>query len=301
MVVIRSIGLADLTEALAKSKVAMLLISMPVIYQTKEESVGILSNVVHLKSDLLFVVSLLDSNVLVHTVWGFDDHEFILVIVFNLVVQQLTFLWVLETLHSCSDLSRARDNVLGSTIDKVRVVWWDVPFMGVSLKLLVFHDVSDFNWHFLSFLGIGDIVLVVVDLNLVLSRHNRRLIDVDIASLLICGQNDLIINIEFLSMLLRILEDVIKMLCSLDVILGSPVFSADVRDSLVDRVEVVLSSGGVVIDVVVLLVWVCLVAMGLSDFKENLLLDCLIMIIWVKEHVLIISSRIEIVINVILL
>ena len=102
-------------------------------------------------------------------------------------------------------------------------------------------------------------------------------------------------------MLLRILEDVIQVLCSFDVILGSPVFSADVRNSLVDGVEVILSSGGVVINVVVLLIWICFVAMGLSDFKENLFFNCLVMIIWVKKHVLVISSRVEKVINVFLL
>jgi hypothetical protein len=91
------------------------------------------------------------------------------------------------------------------------------------------------------------------------------------------------------------------MLCSFDVILRSPIFSADVRDSLVDRVEVIFSSGGVVINVVVLLIWVCFVAMSLSDFEENLLFDCLVMVIWVKKHVLVISSRVEKVINVFLL
>ena len=102
-------------------------------------------------------------------------------------------------------------------------------------------------------------------------------------------------------MLLRILKDVIQMLSSFDVILRSPIFSADVRDSLVDRVEVIFSSGGVVINVVVLLIWVCFVAMSLSDFEENLLLDCLVMVIWVKKHVLVISGRVEKVINVFLL
>jgi uncharacterized membrane protein YhaH (DUF805 family) len=102
-------------------------------------------------------------------------------------------------------------------------------------------------------------------------------------------------------MLLGILEDVIKMLCSLDVILGSPIFSAHMRDSLVDRVEVILSSGGVVINVIILLVWVGLVAMRLSDFEKDLFLDSLVMIIWVKKHVLVISSCIEEVINVLLL
>jgi hypothetical protein len=102
-------------------------------------------------------------------------------------------------------------------------------------------------------------------------------------------------------MLLRILKDVIQMLSSFNVIFGSPVFCADVRDSLVDRVQVILSSSGVVINVVVLLIWVCFVAMSLSNFKENLLFDCLVMIIWVKKHVLVISSGVEKVINIFLL
>ena len=98
-------------------------------------------------------------------------------------------------------------------------------------------------------------------------------------------------------MLFRIFEDIVNVLCSLDVILGSPVFSADVRNSLINRVEVILSSGGVVINVVVLLIWVCFVAMSLSNLKKNLFLYSLVMILWVKKHVLIISSRVEEMIN----
>ena len=173
MVVIRPIGLVNLIETLSKCKVTMLLVSMPIINQTEEEGVSILSNVVHFKSDLLFVVSLLDSNVLVHAVWGFHYHEFILVVVLDLVVEEFALLLVLKALHSCADLSGTRYDVLGSTIDEVRVVWWNVSVVWVSLKLLVFHNISDFDWYFLSFLGVSNVVLIVVNLNLVLSRHNR--------------------------------------------------------------------------------------------------------------------------------
>jgi hypothetical protein len=100
--------------------------------------------------------------------------------------------------------------------------------------------------------------------------------------------------------LLGILQDVIDVLCSLDVILGSPVFSADMRNSLVNRVKVILSSSGVVIDVIVLLIWVGFVAMFLGNFEKNLFLNSLIVIIWVKKHVLVISSSVEKVINVFL-
>lgn len=91
------------------------------------------------------------------------------------------------------------------------------------------------------------------------------------------------------------------MICPFNVILGSPILGANVRNSLVGRVEVILSSSGVVINVVVLLIWVSLVAMCLSNFKKNSLFNCLIMIIWVKKHVLIIGSGVEEMINIFLL
>jgi hypothetical protein len=69
--------------------------------------------------------------------------------------------------------------------------------------------------------------------------------------------------------LLRVLQDVVDMLSSFDVILGSVVFSTDMRNSLVDRIEVILSSGGVVINVVVFLIRVGLVAVLLSNCEKN--------------------------------
>jgi hypothetical protein len=59
------------------------------------------------------------------------------------------------------------------------------------------------------------------------------------------------------------------MLSSFDVILGSVVFSTDMRNSLVDRIKVILSSGGVVINVVVFLIRVGLVAVLLSNCEKN--------------------------------
>jgi len=64
----------------------MLLVSMFIINQAEEECVVILTNVVHLKSDLFFVVGLFDSNVLVHSIRGLNDHEFIFIIVFNFMI-----------------------------------------------------------------------------------------------------------------------------------------------------------------------------------------------------------------------
>lgn len=86
MIVIWSISLINLIETLSESKVAMLLVSMFIIDQTEKERVVILTNVVHLKSDLFFVVGLFDSNVLVHSIRGLNDHEFIFIIVFNFMI-----------------------------------------------------------------------------------------------------------------------------------------------------------------------------------------------------------------------
>ena len=127
------------------------------------------------------------------------------------------------------------------------------------------------------------------------------MINVDVASFLIRGQDDLVVDVELLSMLFRILKNIVDMLSSFDVVLGSPVFSADMRDSLVDRIQVILSSCSVVVNIVVLLIWVRLVTMRLSNLEKHLLFGMLIMVVWVKKHVLIVSSGVEIVVNVLLL
>lgn len=80
---------------------------MSIIDQTKEESVAICSNVVHFNSNLFFVMNLLDSDVLVKSIFGFNDHELIYVIMFDFVIYEICLLVVLMALHSSSDLGRA--------------------------------------------------------------------------------------------------------------------------------------------------------------------------------------------------
>lgn len=77
-------------------------------------------------------MNLLDSDVLVKSIFGFNDHELIYVIMFDFVIYEICLLVVLMALHSSSDLSRAWNDVLWSTIDVVRVVWLDVFVIRVS-------------------------------------------------------------------------------------------------------------------------------------------------------------------------
>jgi hypothetical protein len=52
-------------------------------------------------------MNLLDSYVLVKSIFGFNDHELIYVIVFDFVIYEICLLVVLMALHSSSDLGRA--------------------------------------------------------------------------------------------------------------------------------------------------------------------------------------------------
>jgi hypothetical protein len=80
-------------------------------------------------------------------------------------------------------------------------------------------------------------------------------------------------------------------------VLASIVFSTHVRNSFVDGVKVILSSSGIIINVVVLFIWVCLVAMSLSNAKKDSSLNLLVLVIWIDQHILVIACGIEVVIN----
>lgn len=112
---------------------------------------------------------LLNSNVLVETAGSLYNHKFLLVVVLYSVIDNVTFVIVaFYACHSSSNLSRTRDYVLAPAINIVRMMWWNILVVVVSFKLLILHDVGDFDWNLFSFFRISNVVLVVIDLDLVL-------------------------------------------------------------------------------------------------------------------------------------
>ena len=105
MVVVSTKDIIYFLKALLNCEVIVLLISMSVINQTEKECISVFAYVIHFNSDFLFVMMLFDPYVFVKTILGFYNHEFIFVVMLNLVVNQIACLLIFEALHSCSDLS----------------------------------------------------------------------------------------------------------------------------------------------------------------------------------------------------
>jgi hypothetical protein len=105
------------------------------------------------------------------------------------------------------------------------------------------------------------------------------LVDVDVGSLLVGGQNDLVVDAQRT----RVVKDHLQVLSTLHVVFAPVVVVANVRDLLVDRAPVVSLSLVVVVLVAVVLVWVLVVLVLPGDLEDHLVLLFLVQVVGVDQ------------------
>jgi len=171
-------------------------------------------------------------------------------------------------------------------LTKVLTLWWSIKFC------LVIPDLFNLLWKGLHHVGVGDVVLVVVDLDQVLSTDGLLVcfVNVNVGSLLIGGQNELVIYVERS----WIVKNHSQMLGSLHVVLASVTVTADVGNLLVFLLEVVLLSLVEVILVLVVFIRILVILMFFGKLENYLMFQIchVVGIVWINDHELIIIGHV---------
>ena len=120
-----------------QSKVLMLSISnICIIDHWKEECVKLIINVVHFKSNVIIIIILLQSNVVVSTIWTFNKDK--LIRIFFLDSMGVLQIWIFLVNHSCFDMSWTWYYMSVSSICIVWFVWvlWVTFFLFLFFQQL---------------------------------------------------------------------------------------------------------------------------------------------------------------------
>jgi hypothetical protein len=142
-----------------------------------------------------------------------------------------------------------------------------------------------------------DVVFVAVDLDFVVSCHHIRLVDVDVRSLLVSGEDDFVVDAQRTG----VVQDHSQVLSTLHVVFAPVVVVANVRDLFVDRTPVVSLSLVVVILITVVLVWVLVVLVLPGDLEDHLVLLFLVQVIGVDQLELGVVANVVILLDLLIL
>jgi hypothetical protein len=159
-----------------------------------------------------------------------------------------------------------------------------------SLHLLDLHRQAS------GLLGVDDVVLVVVDVNVELAGLldlHLTWVNVNQVALLVSGQDDLVVGRE----VLLVVDDLLDVTGSLEIVLTSEIVDADVADLGVPNVEVVVLPNEVVVEVVVFDVGVWLVLVCLGDLEDDVCLLLLALVVGVYQHVLVVVGHVEVLVH----
>ena len=127
--------------------------------------------------------------------------------------------------------------------------------------------------------GFGDVVFVAVDLDFIVAGDHIRLVDVDVGSLLVGGQDDLVVDAQRTG----VLQDHAQVLGTLHVVLASVVVVADVRNLFVNGTPVISLPLVIVVLVAVVLIWVLVVLVLPGDLENHLVLLLLVQVVGVDQ------------------
>ena len=170
-------------------------------------------------------------------------------------------------------------------------------FLGRELltqaTVLITHDHTLLLWKRTDLGRLCDVVLEAVDLDLVVACDHVRLVYIDVGSLLVCREDDLVVDAQWA----RVLQDHSQVLGTLHVVLATVVVVADVRDLLVDCAPVVPLPLVVVVLVAVVLIWVLVVLLCLCDLEDDLILLLLVQVIWIDQLELRVMADVIVLVN----
>ena len=123
------------------------------------------------------------------------------------------------------------------------------------------------------------------------------MVDVDVGSLLVGGENDLVVDAQRT----RVVKDHSQVLSTLHVVFAPVGVVANVRDLLVERAPVVSLPLVVVVLVAVVLVWVLVVLVPPGDLEDHLVLLFLVQVVGVNQLELGVVAHVVILLDLLIL
>ena len=194
------------------------------------------------------------------------------------------------------DVSAAGHDMAEPRVDIVRLVVL-LPLSGslprIIDQLFLLVDFSNLLRQSPCPAGVGDVVLVSVDVDQIFTGNHMRLVNVDVRPLLVCGQDELIKAVQRP----RIVQNHPQVLSPLHVVLASVVVMAHVRDLLVFGLPVVSLPLVEVVLILIVDIRVLIVLVLLSNLEDDLVLLCSVLIVWVNEHELIVISHVVVLVD----